>query len=119
MVTKCPSSAFLNDTWDNGTKSLSGTYVEDGVYNGKPVYKRSEPSTLYMFYAQGIMGDDPNEYWVIQEKIEDRLGYIDNSIRLANPTWQTKKQQNLDRVDFEFYNGSGWVKPDAMHFEYS
>ena len=117
---RCPSSVFLNDTWNNGTKSLSGTYVESGTYNNRPVYKRSDPSPLYIFYAQGIMGDTSrSEYWVIQEKVEDRLGYINNINKMATPTWQTKKEQNLDRVEFEFHNGSGLVEPDAMRFEYT
>ena len=117
---RCPSSVFLNDTWNNGTKSLSGTYVESGTHNNRPVYKRSEPSPLYIFYAQGIMGDaGGSEYWVIQEKVEDRLGYVNHSNKMARPTWQTKKEQSLDRVKLEFYNGSRWVKPDAMRFEYT
>lgn len=33
-----PSSVFLNETWNNGTKTLSGTYVRDGTHNSKPVY---------------------------------------------------------------------------------
>ena len=111
----CPSSVFLNETWNNGTKTLSGTYVRDGTHNSKPVYKRSEPpGGMYIFYATGLIGAMSTECWVLLDKIQDNE---EVAIYSATPTRKGISEQDLTRVEFMFHNGlvgpqRGWVVPD-------
>ena len=108
---ECPSSVFLNETWNNGTKSFSGTYVRDGTHNEKPVYKRSQPGGMYIFYATGVRGDTRTEYWVLLDKIQDNEWATTYP---ATATGKSKSEKNLERVEFEFHNGAGWVIPDKV-----
>ncbi len=41
----------------------AGTYVEDGVHHGKPVYKKSEGDNLSIYYWDDRDGTSMHGWW--------------------------------------------------------
>ena len=105
----------LDETWDNGTRKLSGVYVYDGMHNEKPSYKRADQSTFYIYWAKGNEGrsDNVTDFWVLKNKIKDGLRALATASFAARPTGDGLNS-DLKDVQFEFYNGSKWVVPSKV-----